>query len=211
MQKVRFASSLTSECTQVTPSSVLLSTTLMHALAPVASMGMTSPSGNVRSTRYRGISALRLVHSSGRAATVDDSTGALHRERSLFFAGAFPILREQAAALRRGDGGAAGIHAQFIEDCGAVVVDGLGRDEEPAADLGVGEAQRERGQDLLLARSEIEGMLAPRRPRTARHVAHAQLGEAATQACGRGSRSEAIEDLERGQERLGILRLVAGE
>src|SRR6202158_2674053 len=100
MQKVRFLSSLTYECTQVTPSSLLLATTLMHAFAPVASIGMTSPSGKVRSTRYRGMRSLR---SRPRWTCADRRRAArgLHREGSLFLAGALPILGEEAVALRR--------------------------------------------------------------------------------------------------------------
>ena len=50
MQYVRDLSSLTYECTQVTPCSALPSTTPLHALAPSAFIGMCRPLGKVRST-----------------------------------------------------------------------------------------------------------------------------------------------------------------
>src|SRR3954462_6355879 len=55
-QNVLRLSSLTYECTQVTPSSVLRSTTVGQAGAPSGPPGIQSPSGNARSTTYRGIS-----------------------------------------------------------------------------------------------------------------------------------------------------------
>src|SRR6476619_2450872 len=50
MQKVFLWSSVTYECTQVTPSSALVPTTDMHAWAPASVNGISRPSRNVRST-----------------------------------------------------------------------------------------------------------------------------------------------------------------
>src|ERR1700733_5890624 len=60
MQNVRVLSSLTYECTHVTPSSALLPTTRPHTAAPSSLIGMRSPSRNARCTRYRGMSDLLL-------------------------------------------------------------------------------------------------------------------------------------------------------
>src|SRR6266542_994481 len=54
-QNVFVASSLTYECIHVTPSSALRSTTPQQLSAPFSSRGTRKPSGNVRSTMYRGI------------------------------------------------------------------------------------------------------------------------------------------------------------
>src|SRR5262245_46203888 len=61
MQYVVALSRLTYECTQVTPSCAFSSTTPRHCLAPASSTGIASPSGNERSTKYRGI--LSVLHS----------------------------------------------------------------------------------------------------------------------------------------------------
>src|SRR2546430_17307176 len=53
MQKVFLWSSVTYECTQVTPSSEFVPTTDMHACAPASVRGISRPSGNVRSTMKR--------------------------------------------------------------------------------------------------------------------------------------------------------------
>src|ERR1039458_7149122 len=55
MQKVFCLSSLTYECTQVTPSSALPSTTDPHTETPSSEMGMSRPSGKILSTMYRAI------------------------------------------------------------------------------------------------------------------------------------------------------------
>src|SRR5580765_3265870 len=60
-QNVFSRSSLTYEWTQVTPSSALRSTTARQSAAPSPSGGIRNPSGNVRSTTYRGILLLPLV------------------------------------------------------------------------------------------------------------------------------------------------------
>src|ERR1700691_2125178 len=60
MQNVCVFSSLTYECTHVTPSSALRPTTAPHTAAPSSLIGMRSPSGNVRCTRYRCIYDLLL-------------------------------------------------------------------------------------------------------------------------------------------------------
>jgi hypothetical protein len=55
MQYVVRLSSLTYDCTQVTPSSALRSMTLWHSCAPSLVTGMCSPSGKVRCTMYLGM------------------------------------------------------------------------------------------------------------------------------------------------------------
>src|ERR1051325_11972734 len=55
MQKVFLWSSVTYECTQVTPSSELVPTTDRQAWAPLSFIGISRPSGNVRSTMKRAI------------------------------------------------------------------------------------------------------------------------------------------------------------
>src|SRR6267142_5834894 len=58
MQNIFSRSSLTYEWTQLTPSSAFRSTTARHSAAASPLAGIGSPSVNVRSTRYRGISRL---------------------------------------------------------------------------------------------------------------------------------------------------------
>src|SRR6266536_4386342 len=53
-QNVTFLSSLTYDCTQVTPNSAFLSTTVRATFAPSESTGMGRPSLEVRCTMYRG-------------------------------------------------------------------------------------------------------------------------------------------------------------
>src|ERR1700674_1049776 len=55
MQKVFCLSWVTYECTQVTPSSEFLSTTVRQTAAPSAVMGISRPDGKVLSTRYLGM------------------------------------------------------------------------------------------------------------------------------------------------------------
>src|SRR5215471_12249740 len=55
MQKVLPLSSVTYECTHVTPSSALTPTTFRHTPAPSALTGMCSPAEKVLSTMYLGI------------------------------------------------------------------------------------------------------------------------------------------------------------
>src|SRR5437764_4023061 len=55
MQKVFLWSWVTYECTQVTPSSALVPTTYRQASAPLSFIGISSPSGNDRSTMKRAI------------------------------------------------------------------------------------------------------------------------------------------------------------
>src|ERR1700744_5275163 len=60
MQNVVRLSALTYECTQLTPSSPLRSTTTRHVSAPPLSTGISSLSGHVRCTMYRGIGVLLI-------------------------------------------------------------------------------------------------------------------------------------------------------
>src|SRR6266576_3882473 len=55
MQNVFLWSSVTYECTHVTPSSALVPTTDRQASAPLSFIGISSPSGNERSTMKRAI------------------------------------------------------------------------------------------------------------------------------------------------------------
>src|SRR5579871_3186143 len=55
MQYVLRLSALTYEWTQFTPTSALRSTTMRQTAAPSSVTGICSPSGKVRSTRYRGM------------------------------------------------------------------------------------------------------------------------------------------------------------
>src|ERR1043165_8365083 len=55
MQNVICLSGVTYECSHVTPSAVLRSTTPRHAAAPASFIGMCRPSGKVRWTRYLGM------------------------------------------------------------------------------------------------------------------------------------------------------------
>src|SRR5262249_42805027 len=58
MQNVRVLSSLTNELIQVTSSTALRSMTSRQSSAPPLSTEIRSPSGNVRCTKYRGMSVL---------------------------------------------------------------------------------------------------------------------------------------------------------
>src|SRR3989442_5273347 len=57
MQNVFLWSSVTYECTHVTPSSAFVPTTDMQACAPCSVDGISSPSGKVRSTMKRPITS----------------------------------------------------------------------------------------------------------------------------------------------------------
>src|SRR5882724_9341125 len=208
MQKVLRLSSVTYDWTQVTPSSPLFATTARQVFSPLASMGIDRPSGKVRSTRYRGMSP--SFHS--KSWTGSDRKGrraGRHRERSLFCAG---FLRfEQGGSLRFGDSSPARANAQLVENGRHVVIDGLGRDKQAGGDLAIGQAERERVEDLLLAGGEIEGMLAARGARPPRDCAHAQLGQSAAKA-GRGrTRLQLVEGFQRRQHCLRVVALVAGQ
>src|SRR5882762_3150667 len=61
MQKVFLWSSVTYECTHVTPNSALVSTTDRQACAPCSVSGISSPSGNERSTMNLAIGNLLAV------------------------------------------------------------------------------------------------------------------------------------------------------
>src|SRR3977135_2101329 len=61
MQKVFLCSSLTYECTHVTPNSALGPTTDRQACAPCSVSGISSPSGNERSTMNLAIRTLLAV------------------------------------------------------------------------------------------------------------------------------------------------------
>src|ERR1700704_5748593 len=61
MQNVFLWSSVTYECTHVTPSSALVPTTDMQACAPCSVNGISSPSGNERSTMNLAIRNLLAV------------------------------------------------------------------------------------------------------------------------------------------------------
>src|SRR3990170_3873382 len=79
MQYVFLRSGVTYECTQVTPSLALFWTTDDAAFAPAASEGSCKPSGNVRSTMYRGMMATSKCC---KAPTRDDHNRDLHPARA---------------------------------------------------------------------------------------------------------------------------------
>src|SRR5579859_3165016 len=81
MQKVLLLSSVTYECTHVTPSSAFLPTTPRHTPAPSAVTGMCSPPGNVLSTTYLGI--FRSASAGRDFALRDRSSVAAARRRGI--------------------------------------------------------------------------------------------------------------------------------
>ena len=76
-----------------------------------------------------------------------------------------------------------------------MVVDGLGRNEQPGRDLVVGEPVREPDQDLVLASRQAGGVGAGGGAGTLGH-ADAGLTEASSHDPGRGGRAECVEPLE---------------
>ena len=73
-----------------------------------------------------------------------------------------------------------------------MVVDGLRRHVQALGDLCIGKPERQCFEDLLLAGSQIEGVLAARCERTAWDAANAQLREPAAQTGGSRFRLQAI-------------------
>lgn len=78
--------------------------------------------------------------------------------------------------MRFGDRGAARANAELGEDRRDVVIDRLGRDEQARADVVVGQAEREGGEDFLFARGQIERMVAAGGARSARDAANTEPG-----------------------------------
>src|SRR5690348_11867763 len=123
MQKVFLWSSVTYECTHVTPSSALVPTTDMHACAPASVSGISRPSGNERSTMNRAMCAsLRVMRSrlwvTGQAPhRGKGSAGAQFR---------CSILWNGALRAPRGEPGCdlhARVEAELVEDVRHMVVD----------------------------------------------------------------------------------------
>src|SRR5919108_169281 len=149
MQNVLRLSSVTYEWSHVTPASALLSTTDMQARAPSASEGIPSPSGNVRSTMYRGIaSSFRLP-----GVTLGPAPYRPHRPRSLSWRGELPILRRDLRRL------VAAADAELAEDGRHVVADRLLGDDEPCGDLRVRQAFGHEAEYFELALGQARRML----------------------------------------------------
>src|SRR5687767_6913676 len=103
---------------------------------------MCRPSGNVRSTRYRGM--CRLLRFAGRVSpTVRAGAARAHRANSPGWALALPILAGDPEANRLGARLAPRADAQLPQDRGDVVVDRLLGQEEALGYLCVAEPLRD--------------------------------------------------------------------
>src|ERR671923_1486762 len=194
MQNVLRLSSVTYEWSHVTPASALLSTTDMQARAPSASEGIPSPSGNVRSTMYRGIaSSFRLP-----GVTLGPAPYRPHRPRSLSWRGELPILRRDLRRL------VAAADAELAEDGRHVVADRLLGDDEPCGDLRVRQAFGHEAEYFELALGQARRMLT-RLGAGAAGDADAALAQLARDDRCRRARPDPQEDLVSAEQLLAVV------
>src|SRR5690242_2372362 len=190
MQKVFLWSSLTYEWTHVTPSSALVPTTERHASDPLSVIGISSPSGNMRSTMKRAIdNLLRAIAARKAASQVRlglDQRPAIRRKAQCSAQLLCSFLREPRRDLHPR------VEAQLGKDVVHVVVDRALREVQPLGDLAVAQAASKKLGDLVLTPAQGAGNdwlldCAQRRfgtggkqapcPRHARKVARSAFGE----------------------------------
>src|ERR671924_1874808 len=135
MQKVFLWSSLTYEWTHVTPSSAFVPTTDRQASAPLSVMGISRPSGNVRSTMKRAIATSSLpCGGTSAASAIEPRFGPLPfhpREGSRGTQSRCSFSRYPRRHLH------ARVEAQLGQDVADVVVDSALGQEEPLGDLAI--------------------------------------------------------------------------
>src|SRR5579872_1896337 len=156
MQNVFLWSSETYECTQVTPSSALVPTTERHACAPLSVIGISSPSGKVRSTMNRAITtsclqlggpavAIALRLGRGRHGAIREKTQARAQSRCSFSCSSLGDPRRDLDPR---------IEPELAEDVMHVVVDRSLGQVQALGDLLVAETAGQELSHLLLALAE---------------------------------------------------------
>src|SRR5690348_232454 len=100
MQNDFLASSLTNDCSQVTPSSAFRSTIPMHSSTPAESIGIRRPSLYVRSTTYLGMSLLLSPATLVSRSTVGEALRAHIGAPTYLRLGGYLSWRDDAAPCR---------------------------------------------------------------------------------------------------------------
>jgi hypothetical protein len=131
------SSSLTYECTQVTPSSAFRSITWRQSSAPVSEIGIRNPSGKLRCTTYRGIwgppdwsdceNALNLWATKGGRIGTTPYVGV----------SGYLSWACQPEPYRLGGRFASSAGVELAQDRRDVMIDRLLRDDQPLCDLRV--------------------------------------------------------------------------
>src|SRR5688572_11553913 len=139
-------------------------------------MGISSPSGKLRSTRYLGIFVLPWL-AFGRS-TVRAGRRPPHRANSPDWRRPLPILGGDPQTHRFGARLAPGAHSELAQNRRDVVSHRLLREEEASRDLGVRQSLGDEREDLDLPVGEPAGVRARRRTGAALHAPRAPLAEA---------------------------------
>src|SRR5579864_6600627 len=168
MQNVFLWSSLTYEWTHVTPSSALVPTTDRQACAPLSVIGISSPSGNTRSTMKRAID--------NPPACYRGPQGPHHCQARFRSARGHPWKGSRRCSIRvlisfwcalRPPGGNPccdlhpRIESQLVEDVMHMVVDCALGEKQPVRDLAVAQAAGEQLGDLVLPFAQRSGLRRP--------------------------------------------------